>query len=91
MNIQDIKLKITELEEVMKNTKQDILNLRCQLLELKTGFKVGQLVENAKGERGILALPSIGDFMDWHWHKLKKNGEPRADKQWIRGKFKVVE
>ena len=60
-------------------------------LELETGFKAGQLVENAKGERGILAFPSLGDFIDWYWYKLKKNGDPRVDKSWISGKFKVVE
>lgn len=91
MKQQDIELKITELEEVIIDTGLDIFDLKCKLLELKTGFKAEQLVENEKGERGILVLPFIGDFMDWYWHKLKKNGEPRAGKQWICDKFKVVE
>lgn len=63
-----IKLKELRIQEIRKEVK----TLERQLLEEKTGLKWGDLVQNQKGEKGIL---EYGDYF-WNWRKLKKDGTP---------------
>ena len=66
---------------IISSLNREINQLKHQLLELETGFKAGDLVQNYKGEKGILAY---GEWADsWYWNKLKIDGSPSKNRSYI--------
>jgi hypothetical protein len=69
----EVKQLIKEKNSQIQDLSMEIYSLEKERLELETGFKEGDLVENRKGERGILVK---GGYCGWSWRKLKKNNIP---------------
>ena len=71
--LKQINAEIEEKQNQLQTLKLALKELRVRKLEIKTGFKRGDLVIDDKGQQGIL---EHGDTYGWTWRKLKKNGTP---------------
>lgn len=77
----EIKKLEAEIEKLMiqvRNRRDKIKKLESQREFETTGFKVGDLIEDRSGQRGILTR---FNGHSWFWRKLKKDGNPRATEQ----------
>jgi hypothetical protein len=70
--IKVIEEEIRELRKKIGEKNNEILLLKIEDEENKTGFKTGDLIE-VNGVKGILR--SYGGYW-WKWSKLKKDGTP---------------
>lgn len=88
MNLQEIKLIIKDKEAKIQQLRKEVGELRKKDLEIRTGCKEGDLVEDSEGVRGTLVHG--GSFYNWYWCKLKKDGTPRASATYLGNEFKKI-
>jgi len=78
--IREKQIEIDALMVTVREKEAEINMLKSEIEYKKTGFKVGDIIENKSGVKGVLSSYS---GWSWSWRKLKKDGEPSKVESYV--------
>jgi len=78
--IEEKQLQKSALMNQIREIEAEIIAIKAEKEYEKTGLKIGDIVENQKGVRGVLSSYS---GYSWNWFKLKKDGTPSKSETYV--------